>query len=284
MFSLVCTFFKPEALELFSPSINKESIKKILNPRFYLFGGIVICTSLLVHYHLYWAPAQLAKVWGKGPALESEAGYALYNLPYLYYLPYSIINFIVVGISTIAISLYAIYRDITKLSRVKKYFNKELKKVKLFIRSESGKNLFKDIYSHKVEREFERFCQRLAVTLDRYTFLFLVCAVGLAFEVLFGRSTLAETSLNWITGAYFFLAVVAIGMLLSYSYHEGGLNQSVELLLNLDYKEIGRFQTKNSSINFLQKRLRNSIYINLSILIIVITFVTYLLMQILSNS
>ena len=283
LFSLVCSYFRSEAMELYSLSPSRPSMSRILSTRLSLTIGYIICIGLLIQYHLQIAPSVLAEAWGGDPPLNSEAGYALYKLPYLYYLPYSFINFIVVGISTVIISIYAIYKDVIKLSKVKKYFNQELQKVRTFIRRESGTALFKNVYIHKVEREFERFSQKLSDTLDRYTFLFLVCTVGLAFEVLYGKNTLAEIALDWITGAYFFLFVVAGGIFLSYSYHEGGLSQCVRLLLSLDYEGIERFQTRRSSIRFLQKRVFSSIYVFLSILTIFATFVAYLVMKALAN-
>ena len=223
LFGALFTFFRREATELYmSPSVLTK--RKFFDLRLFIIAGGVLCTALVFDYHLNDAPINLAAEWGNNPALNTEEGFRLYKLPYLYYFPYSFINFIVIGITAISIGLYAVYKDVDRLYTFKVELNKELGKVQKFVRTEVGKVLFKEVLCRQVEYDFENFSRRLTNTLYRYTFLFLIFAIGVAFEVLFGYPTLSKTALTWLTGGYAFLGMVGAGMLLSYSQYESALN------------------------------------------------------------
>jgi hypothetical protein len=280
--SVIYLIFKKEALELcgFIPSNTRRKSLKLI--RQFIVTSVIAFTMLLTYYHLNLAPYNLARSQNGISAIESEQGFKLYKLPYLLYLPYSFINFIVVGGSAISIGLYSSLKDLKELFDYKKMLNKKLAEISTFISTGSGQVLSKNNLCQKIERNFEEFCRNFIDKIGRYTFLFLVFAFGVSYEVLIGRVTLSDIALLWLSIGYLLLATVVGAIFLGYLYYENALKESAKLLFNLHYEAVSTFESRYNTFRFFQRVFQNYISLYLGILLIIVALIFTVLVNLLN--
>lgn len=240
---------------------------------------------LLIYYHLELAPYQLLIKFSQEVAnIYSEDAFNLYKLPYILYLPYSFINFIVVGGITISIGLYSAIKDLKTLFDYKKILDNKLIEISSLVKSTGRQVFFKNSLCQKIEWDFEDFCRNYIDKIGRYTFLFLVFAFGVSFEILIGRFTLADTALLLLFVGYLLLAGIIGAIFLGYLYYENALKKSTNLLFKLHYDNLPSFEQRYKTLKFFQRVLGNYISLYLGIILIIAAPTLSLIISIVKNS
>ncbi|NEN93327.1 MAG: hypothetical protein F6K48_32365 [Okeania sp. SIO3H1] len=242
----------------------------------------VLAIIFVPYYHLVEAPKNLAYSWNKDHPemyieLDSEDGFAAYKLPYLCYLPYSLIHYIILWLPIVSVTIYAATKDYIFLNIYQNKIRDKQTKIALFKQGKfdflNKKNICK-----KIANNFTDFSRIFVEKLGNYTSVFLGINIWIAFEVTVGSQTLAEEAIVWLGASYFIWAVALLIILLTYSYYEKYLQKSGNLLSELKFKNIGKFEDENSVIMFL-KRVFNT-YFNLYLglllttIILILAFVT----------
>lgn len=206
----------------------KEETKRVLTKDnlWWLRSMIVIIGFLLtvsiVYYHLYMGPMDLAKSAAKDSSTSwsfSSFWRGNYFVPYLSYLPYSLINFVILGVPLISITLYGSIYNIFIHNKGNKIVDKYLTETAKYIEDYSPisnkdqKNIQEDIRDG-----FARLFQQNLNYFTRYSLLFLGILFIFVCEARLGVSTLSEKAVVLTFFDYIF-ALVAILLIL---YH--GLN------------------------------------------------------------
>lgn len=160
--------------------------------------------------------------------------------PYIFYLPYSIITFIVIGIPLFVIGIYSFIKYFKKLNSLTNNLDEGIRLPRTFMKenfpernggsySQELLNKCKDI-SQKIRRDFEKFCLNFLTIISRYAAIFLSVSVVLFFEYYFGQYTLAQPARIWTYFAYslfFILVALIVG---GYLYYEKAFQKNVDIL------------------------------------------------------
>ena len=195
---LVRPYFSQEIKEFFGLTRPKKENKKILFLVRFIMILISTSASLYVFLHnLSVGPEELANhakcLSEKKPILDKQVpplaeGYEAYYLPYIWYLFYSCINYILLIFPAISITTYSVVKDLRVLIVYRKMF---VDKIKIFL--EVNSNSISDFLREKlttiVEQYFNSFCKNFIKTIKRYTTVFLVVAFMFSYEFLLGHLT-----------------------------------------------------------------------------------------------
>lgn len=210
--------------------------------------GIFVFTSSLF-YHLFIGPQALQE---RYPGYAEE--FKTYYLPYILYLPYTLINYNFLALLWVAVSSYGAVKDLTKnLTKTNSFIEKlvyieELYKGKLSV----DNSLIEEI----VQKEFTKFSTNLITLISRYTILFISIGFIALFEIHWGMSTLSEKAKNLMMITYVFnIMAIIIILWVFYHYHVAFRKASI-CLYNLNCNDI-EFENKNS-FPALLKRILNS--------------------------
>ncbi|NEP87834.1 MAG: hypothetical protein F6K18_13965 [Okeania sp. SIO2C2] len=254
--------------------------------------AIAVAVIIIVpYYHLEYAPQKLADFWEywtkKHPEdiyieLDSKEGYDAYKRPYLYYLPYSLINYIIVGLLMIFVTIYASIKDSIFLKIYQTKIRDKQIKISLLKQHYFG---FFDTSSicKKVALNFTYFSHIFVNKLGNYTSVFLCINIGIAFEVTVGIKTLAPAAILWLVLSYFVWTVGLLIVFLTYRYYEKSLQESGNLLLEMDCHNLEEFQDKNSVIMLLKTTFNNYSNLYLGLLLTAIIFIWAFVKNIMSG-
>jgi AAA-like domain len=156
----------------------------------------VLCflfTIFVCIHNLYLGPKYLS---GRQPLPHNVSWFRNYYLPYLYFLPYAIINFVIISIPLISVTIYS---SITSISN-------NIKSIKIFDRSMGKTNNYIKLCSslagsdrENINQEMIEAFNRLSVSFlkdfNRYSMLLLGVLLLFVFELTLGKNTLAEATL-----------------------------------------------------------------------------------------
>lgn len=168
--------------------------------------------------------------------------------PYIFYLPYSIITFIVIGIPLFIIGIYSSIKYFKKLNSLinnnldeaNRLLDEVIRLRRTYMKENfSERNVgcypqyllkkCKDI-SHKIRNNFEDFCLGFLKIIHRYAATFLSVSVVIFFEYYFGQDTLAEPAKIWAYLAYALFFILVAVIVSGYLYYEKAFNKNVEIL------------------------------------------------------
>lgn len=227
----------------------------------------VLCflfTIFVCIHNLYLGPKYLA---GKQSLPDGISWFHNYYLPYLYFLPYAIINFVIISIPLISVTIYS---SITSISN-------NIKSIKIFDRSMDKTNNYINLYSSLSDLDRENINQEMleafhSLSIDflkdfnRYSMLLLGVLLLFVFELTLGKNTLAEATLaiTLIDYSFCWVSIIIIFFCGAIEYQkifvkscdllvtiEGGLNEfkSAHNLPRLIRK--GILNTKNNKYVYL---------------------------------
>ena len=189
-------------------------------------------------YHFYDAPKELANYPNNLEIpLESNEWFLEYKLPYICYLPYSLVNFVVIAGSLISTISYSVFTDINNLNRIKNNFKNILYK---------GIN----IRCEKIESNFQEFYNTFKKIISRYTYLLITFFIILLFEFTLGRDNLSEYALSLAKLGYIsYLITFSILIFWSFFYYNISYKESKSILNSLKY-DVRRFENEYKPWNF----------------------------------
>lgn len=143
-----------------------------------------------------------------------------FEYPYLCYFPYSFINLIILAISNVSISLYALLKNWKLLINSQEVFLNVLKETNTVGQYE------------KILKSFELFSLKIIDIIGIYSSLFFWLVIAVAYEILFGWITLSKvgragTIIAYLIGAVIWISIIILG----FNYYEN-------LYIEVEYKII----------------------------------------------
>jgi ABC-type multidrug transport system fused ATPase/permease subunit len=160
--------------------------------------------------------------------------------PYIFYLPYSIINFIVILIPLFVIVFYSSIKYFKKLNSLTNDLDEGIRLHHTFMKenfperhvgSYSQKLLNKcKVISRRINIDFEEFCLNFLTIIGRYAAIFVSASILLFFEYYFGQYTLAQPARKWAYLAYFLFFILVVLIVCGYLYYEKAYKKNVDIL------------------------------------------------------
>lgn len=225
-FYFIGVVWRKETYELLQ---SQQMIAKRWRRTFTVVGGIIFFLSL--YYHLYLAPVTLQADYGA----SSEIFFRQCFLPYVVYLPYTLVNYNVIALAWVAVSSYGAFKDLNKsLLRTHRFSEKlsslaEITDVRSLPASYHNSPYQNSPYEysqqnnhatleHFVDREFNRFSTNFISLVSRYTVLLLAICVITSFETFWGLETFSDRAKDFMMVVYG-CSLPAFVMILWVFYH-----------------------------------------------------------------
>ncbi|AFY48830.1 hypothetical protein Nos7524_3023 [Nostoc sp. PCC 7524] len=238
---------------------SEETIQLILDKKFYLrrrttcIVGFVFLLMLLFH-HLWYGPHQLL---GNNQVTSREY-FHQYLLPYLWYFPYSFINFIIIGIPLSGLSIHVVIQDCSKLSiKIKKY-HKYLTQVTNKIKKASVPTSVAD--KNEIIQELKQIYWDFHEKIQRPINLLLGILILIYFDATFSRSTLSNSAYLWtqLFCIFGFMTPAIVLILWGLLAYQKNLAETIGVLfkLNFDFTEI---ENQYNTVNLLKKLLISNV-------------------------
>lgn len=155
-----------------------------------LLAPLVI--TLLLYQHFYDGPIWLMNQYpSTASELSKQSTFRLYNLPYILYLPYSLINYLVIGVPLVSVGLYSALGDLIASGYQRVSLLDNISKL-----SEDYNPMGIDADMHKsclyILRHFEAFAFRLMEVVSGYSSFVLVFVAMVTFEFHIGKRVLYD--------------------------------------------------------------------------------------------
>jgi hypothetical protein len=271
---LISVVFQTESLEVLGLSRTLSNYSRIVYLiRIFIIAVTILNVTVLVDYHLHSGPEGLANdpenTLKDEVTLKDTKGFEVYKLPYLCYLPYSFVNFIIVAGLTISVSLYAAVKDLVSLNDCRRALKRELKK---FV-EQSPNSRRNQKYCKEIEREFKRFCEDFIDKIGRYTNLFLCLAIVVSFEHSIGKHNLMPEA-QALTGlGYLIFASVFLLILFGFLHYDNAFREAARSLFDIRCDDLDLFESQNGFIDFLKRVFRNYFGLYVGILVITLALV-----------
>jgi hypothetical protein len=188
--------------------------------------------------------------------------YRYYRLPFLLYLPYSVINFVVIAVPLATVTIYAAGLD---LREIKERTNG------LSRRPTTGT-------CEGVLRRFSTYTNDLLSVLNHQAILCCLITSGILVDVVWGQFLMSKRALYYIGVAYI---ILLIGMALACSsvwFYVSGIEKTSELLRTMGCRnELDDFEKEQGLAQFLRLSFRRSVWISLTIvqLVLSVVFLTF---------
>jgi hypothetical protein len=247
---IIGNVFSVEAEEFLSTRYPSSKLLKIL--RFVFITSAISGTIYISYYHYSIAPSELSL--GK-----SDSFFLRFQKPYLWYLPYSFINNIVLGLPTFFVGLYASLNKMNELNKNKLIMMNELKLV-------TGNDDLK-----KVGRLFEEFCLKFIESIGQYSSLYLILIIIFIFEKNIGMKTLSNLGKVWTLIDYSLIGISLFLIFLGFSFYEKAFQEFSRRLFEIGF-DIGEFEDKNTSRKILLRILNRHLGLWIAYLLIPISF------------
>lgn len=266
----------------FLKSTDQENRRLIKYIRFSMILIIVSASIYLSWYHFYSAPEELFE-WAKckeflenSLSLNSQEGFILYSLPYMWYFPYSFINYIIVVCPVVAICLYATIKDFRTLHKDKKEMKLMIQKVEVVNQQLSINSKSKQVLCREIQKLFEKFKSEFIFKLNRYAAVFFAVSFGVFYEMIAGRFTLANEAEIWSGVALSIFAIASCSIYLGYLYYESSWKQSSHLLSSIgcDNSEL---DSKNGYMYLMFYYFRTNVFFALALLCILSTTIIFII-------
>lgn len=249
--------WQKEALELLKDS--QLPIKQWR--RGIMMVGIVVL-FLSLYYHAIAAPLHLKEIAIAKHYPNQYGDFRAYFLPYLLYLPYTLINYNVLALGWVAVSLYGAIKDLSKNLLRTQHLQEKLTDIESYFQYKSfiERNQIEDM----VEREFTKFSINFITMVSRYTILFLSIAIIVFFEYNWGLKTLSDTAQQLMIFTYVINAFALIMVLWGFSHYHTAFRKASICLFNLQCHS-PEFESKHNIIQLLNKIINS--HFNLYLLI-----------------
>lgn len=205
--SLIVELFRSTFLILFSAYafkylFYKETQKILTLDRLWwmrtCLGVLIFLFTIFVSiYNLYLGPVNLAN---KQPlALTENLSWVRnYSVPYLFYFPYAIINFVFISIPVISTTIYSSVISISNNIKIIKIFNESIEKINNYVDYLGADNLSNEEKENIIKQMMDYFLKLSTTFLEdftRYSIFFVGIVFLFSFELTIGKITLAETGL-----------------------------------------------------------------------------------------
>ncbi|MBW4632633.1 MAG: AAA-like domain-containing protein [Iphinoe sp. HA4291-MV1] len=261
---MIGVVFKREAIQI----LHKKSLQwlRIL----ITFLAFILVIRVLYH-NLHTGPIELASYYGKDIKNYEKDCYRTY----LSYLPYSLINFVIIGVPLASVSIYTAVKDIIKSSinknKISQFIHKLEKQSDSLLRKTKIKNL-----ENFIQNNFIEFSSHFLVIIGRYTTLVSGFIIINIFEYLIGQKTLSESAKHLVIAYYCFGCSSIFIIFFGFSHYEIAFRKTSRCLsrLNCDYTN---FEEKYNSIRFCQRLLYSNINLSITIVVTLLVFVYFLL-------
>ncbi|AUT03898.1 hypothetical protein CLI64_27860 [Nostoc sp. CENA543] len=238
---------------------SEETIQFILDKRFYLrrrttfVVGLIFLFMLLFH-HLWYGPHQLLG----NNQVSAQEYFQQYLLPYLWYFPYSFINFIIIGIPLSGLSIHVVIQDCNKLSiklkKYKTYLNNITNKIK---QAPTTANIAD---KNEIIQQLKQIYWDFHEKLQRPISLLLGIVILIYFDATFSRSTLSNSAYLWtqLFCIFGFMTPAIVLILWGLLAYQKNLVETLGVLfkLNFDFAEV---ETQYDTLNLLKKPLTSNI-------------------------
>jgi hypothetical protein len=203
---------------------------------------------LIVYHHLVWGPDDLRQHY---LAHAGVADSLAYHRPYLLYLPYSIVNYVLVGIPVFAIGLFAVSRD---TASTKQEHDQLIKAISDAPSCDAIGIIFRDYFNGYSDR------------CERYAAFSLCLAIVVTYEHYIGSLALTETATRWAWIGWFVVGIYFLAILLIALYYEHGFRESVRRLSNL-HCDIRTFEKDCSVLTFIGHLMRRYLVLNIALIL-----------------
>lgn len=241
-FYFIGLVWRKEAVELVR---GTQAIVKRWRRTFVSIGIVVFGLSL--YYHLWLGPVTLSSEYR-----VTNQVFITCFIPYLLFLPYTLVNYNLLALSWVAVSSYGAVKDLNKnLIRTHQFGEKLIYLEEMY---ESRPHQNNDFIIATVEKEFAKFSTNLITLISRYTVLLLALCISVIFETLWGANTLADNAKNFMILTYSLstLALVFIFWVF-YHYHIALRKASIFLFNhNFNYSD---FEVENSFKSLIKRIL-----------------------------
>jgi hypothetical protein len=232
---------------------------------------------ILFLYTFFVGPAWLAEVHS-----VDGAGWRDYLLPYLAYLPYSIVLYLVVFLPVLVVGLFGSLRDLLSLYRKHRNLTDRLHALLLAaIRLRLGENSAPgagaetsddqslllarhDAINNETFYQFGAFCIDLLYIYGRYAAVILFWSVSIVYEYQIGYQTTLERSRTIGLSAFLVSSGVLVVVSLGYLYYERAYAKTSEVLIENARNspesqplQVLDFEERYSIFNFIAKRFLN---------------------------
>lgn len=231
---LLGAYFRQEFLILIGVERDAENGALVKQYRLGWAVLTLVAVAGLVWYHSFHGPNALSNAsswssWSESNDLERPlAGSAEwrdeYRVPYLAYLPYSAINYLLIWLPVLITTVYAATCDVRAVGPV--------------LNSNAEWSSLRELSScDEIMRRFEAFSHEYSYLLGRYTalFVFVVAAIGYEYHV--GSFTLAESALWLARAAYLLFASAIVVVVLTFRVYERAVSKVARDLLEKNCRE-----------------------------------------------
>ena len=248
--------FEKETQEVFGIcELKKEYVLPAKIARYILLFIASISTIRILHYHINIAPQELANITNNPTdILDNNKFFIKYQLPYITSLPYSLVNFIIVGGSINLTVFYSALKDIVNFNSLKKSFNGSIKQ---------------STNCSEIESHFQYLSKSFKAIISRYINLVITLILILLFELLIGKHTLSSVALKLTNLAYnLYMIEICILLILSYYYHKIAYKQSEKLLKSIKC-DVSQFKKEYNTLNLLWNIIIDNLPVCISIFLII---------------
>lgn len=195
---------------------------------------LIIGLPAIVYQHLHLGPKQLQENTKKNrifQRLSEKDKYKKYKRPYLFYFPYSFINFIVLGIPTVSVSFYASLNNLQKVETAHNFLEKSIKSIK---------------NCGTIINKFDNFSNTFIDSFGTKSALFLCLAILIIFELNFGNETLSKSGKWWTWIAFVVMGFALLSIAFGYHYYEEILQITATRLSDVNCSDLNKFRDERS--------------------------------------
>ncbi|MBD1929940.1 AAA-like domain-containing protein [Trichocoleus sp. FACHB-90] len=220
-------------------------------------GGFLLCK-----HHFQVGPDELAS---KHPAFPSQVNvFKEYRLPYLLYIPYSFVNFFIIGIITFSVSFYATSINLLKIRTLSQKILLSLQIINTDNKTEE------ENICVLIKRHFNLFSLNLLGIIGKYSALILFITTIVSFEYWIGQVTLSRFGKLWTWVGYGLVSFVLFVIFTGISFYGNTLQATIRRLYEMKCQDddITNFENKNTPIQLIKRILSTYLSIDLTLLLV----------------
>ncbi|MBD2492381.1 AAA-like domain-containing protein [Aulosira sp. FACHB-615] len=242
---VICSEFSQEAIQLI------QEKRLYLRRRVTCLVGFIFCLMLVFH-HFWYGPHQLLG----NSQVTTEEYFHQYLIPYIWYFPYSIVNFIVIGVPLSSLSIHVVIEDCNKL-RIK------IKKYKNYLTQVTNEiSLLSYIDNNEIIQQFKQIYWYFYEKINRPLNLLLGIVILIYFDATFSKSTLSHSAYFWtqLFCIFGFMTPAIVLILWGLLAYRKSREDTIGVLFNFncDFTEI---ESQYSTFNLLKKIVRSNIFL-----------------------
>lgn len=272
---LLATVFKDESVEIskYITDKRKHSRKNRTLVNFIRTFGLIFEITvlyLLVTQHIVWGPKTLLEIHPIPIQIIDQDKYyfSQYRLPYLLYLPYSLINHIIIGVPLCIVGTFASIKDLIRIRERKNNLQAIFGRDKIYrINTRKHKCLNNNSYScQKIVQEFHGFGFDFIDIVGRYSSLVLVVSVIFSFEYWIGRITLSDLGWKFALIGYSLSTFALFLVILAFSFYSNVFSECTRRLFEIGCDDFNSFENENGGLIIMRRILKRNLNLYLAIL------------------